>query len=117
MRHMVCLLFVAMLCAVVIVAQQSGLAPASGASNQGQQPIRVTTHLVVEEVTVKDKNGKPMEGLTTNDFVLTEDGAPQTISFIEFQRLQAPSNSAEPASWSPSATPRCSVGASHRGCA
>src|SRR5580704_15016468 len=64
--------------------------------------IRVGTQLVVEEVTVKDKSGKPVEGLTANDFILTEDGVPQTVSFVEFQRLQAAANSAEP---TPAATP------------
>ena len=45
---------------------QRGTTPASAASPQTQTPppIRVTTQLVVEEVTVKDKSGKPIEGLT-----------------------------------------------------
>ena len=59
-----------------------------------QQPtFRAGTRLIVEEVTVKDKDGKPIEGLTAKDFIVTEDGEPQTISFVEFQRL---SNSSEP---------------------
>jgi VWFA-related protein len=38
-------------------------------------------------VSVKDKDGRVIEGLTANDFVVTEDGEPQTVSFVEFQRL------------------------------
>src|SRR5208337_3657163 len=38
-------------------------------------------------VSVKDKNGKPIEGLTAKDFVVTENGQPQTISFCEFHQL------------------------------
>ena len=38
-------------------------------------------------MSVKDKDGRVIEGLTANDFVVTEDGEPQTVSFVEFQRL------------------------------
>jgi len=61
---------------------------------QPQQPppenlpkFQSTTQLVIETVSVKDKNGKPIEGLTAKDFVVTENGQPQTISFCEFQQL------------------------------
>jgi hypothetical protein len=49
---------------------------------QGQQPftLKVDTQLVVETVIVRDKDGKPIEGLTDKDFVVTEDNIPQTIS-------------------------------------
>ncbi len=50
--------------------------------------ISVSTHLVIETVTVKDKDGKPIEGLTAKDFVLTEDGKPQTITICEYQKLR-----------------------------
>src|ERR1043166_2658022 len=46
-----------------------------------------TTQLVVETVTVNDKNGNPVENLTINDFTITEDGTPQAIRFFEFQKL------------------------------
>jgi VWFA-related protein len=60
-----------------------------------QQPpdkpiFRSSSLLIVETVTVKDKEGRPIEGLTARDFTLTEDGEPQTISFVEFQRLPGP---------------------------
>src|SRR5688572_3110492 len=55
---------------------------------QQSQPIfRSGSLLIVETVTVKDTDGKPIEGLTAKDFTITEDGEPQTISFVEFQRL------------------------------
>ncbi len=49
--------------------------------------IKVQSNLVVEAVEVKDKQGHFIQGLTAKDFVLTEDGAPQTIKFCEHQNL------------------------------
>src|SRR5207245_8085595 len=49
--------------------------------------FRTGTRLIVQTVSVKDKEGRAIEGLTAKDFVVVEDGEPQTISFVEFQRL------------------------------
>jgi VWFA-related protein len=49
--------------------------------------LKVETRLVVQTVSVKDSGGNPLEGLTAEDFILTEDGVPQTISVFEFQKL------------------------------
>src|SRR5439155_23249707 len=45
--------------------------------------------LIVQTVSVKDKDGKTIEGLTAKDFIVSEDGQPQEISFVEFQRIDA----------------------------
>jgi VWFA-related protein len=57
-------------------------------SAEQQQPtFRTATHLVVQTVSVKDKDGKPIKGLTARDFIVTEDGQPQEIAFVEYQAL------------------------------
>jgi VWFA-related protein len=57
---------------------------------QKEQPavFRSSTRLVVNTVVVKDKDGKVIEGLTPKDFIVTEDGKPQEVAFVEFQRLE-----------------------------
>jgi VWFA-related protein len=60
------------------------------AQDQPQQPnftINISTQLVVQTVSVTDKDGKPIEGLTAEDFLLTEDNVSQTISVFEFEKL------------------------------
>src|ERR1700737_2981569 len=79
---MISTLFVMMLSGPLVRAQQPREAP---------QPIfRADTRLIVENVVVKDKSGNPVQGLTAKDFTVTEDGVPQAISFVEFQRLIPP---------------------------
>lgn len=73
------------LCAFVLRGQQVGQNAPITASRQ--VTFRASAQLVVETVVVKDKNGRPVEGLTAKDFTVTEDGIPQTIRFFEFQKL------------------------------
>ena len=56
--------------------------------------FQATTQLVVEMVSVKDKDGKVIEGLAATDFIVTENGVQQTIRFCEFQKLQETPDSA-----------------------
>ena len=43
----------------------------------GAVHLQPAAQLVVETVNVKDKSGKPVDGLTAKDFTVTEDGVPQ----------------------------------------
>jgi VWFA-related protein len=57
---------------------------------QEQPPsVRFTAsaNLVIVNVSVRDRSGAPIEGLTRDDFEIFEDGKPQSISVFEFQRL------------------------------
>jgi Ca-activated chloride channel homolog len=66
------LALIAVLGGVSVAAQQSG----TGA----QLTIAVDVDLVVFNVTVTDQQGRPMSGLKSGDFVLSEDGRPQAIT-------------------------------------
>ena len=70
---------------VMTAAQQIG----QNASPQDNLPATFTagTQLVVEHVSVIDKKGRPVSGLTAKDFAITENGVPQTIRFFEEQKL------------------------------
>ncbi|WP_031500561.1 VWA domain-containing protein [Bryobacter aggregatus] len=69
-----------------------------------EQPIfSSNTQLVVETVSVKDKKGNSISGLTAKDFTLTEDGKQQSIAFVEFQKL--PDDPAPDAAYTASVAP------------
>jgi VWFA-related protein len=70
-------------------SQQPPVPPKAPApADDGVAKFTSNSQLVIEVVSVKDKSGKAIEGLTAKDFVITEDGKPQTISFCEFQQLK-----------------------------
>ena len=46
-----------------------------------------TSNLVIVDVTVKDKAGKPIDNLKQSDFSVLEDGKPQKLAVFEFQKL------------------------------
>jgi VWFA-related protein len=58
--------------------------------DNGESPaIRFSTNsnLVIVDVNVKDKAGKPIEGLKLGDFTVLEDGKPQKVSVFDYQKL------------------------------
>jgi VWFA-related protein len=54
--------------------------------------IRLNTELVQVRAVVTDRNGRPVDNLTRDDFEVFEDGRPQQISFFSVER--APGSSA-----------------------
>ena len=105
MHRTVLALILAALPAAILSARQEGTA-------QSPPVFRSGFRLVAHSVTVKDKNGHAIEGLTANDFVVTEDNQPQQVTLAVFQRIEADPGaarvtSAQPPSpsTSPSAVP------------
>jgi VWFA-related protein len=57
--------------------------PAANTQSAGlQATLSVQARLVTLPVTVRDKKGKIVSGLTKEDFTLTEDGRPETIKYL-----------------------------------
>ena len=62
-------------------------------AQQTDEPVvtfKSSSTLVIVSVFVRDRDGKPVEGLKKEDFKLLEDGKPQNISVFEFQKLDDP---------------------------
>jgi TonB family protein len=73
--------------AAAVVVTLSPLRLVAAPQQAGGTPrLRTDTKLVVTQVKVWYPNGNPVEGLTANDFEVTEDDVPQPIRFCEFQK-------------------------------
>jgi VWFA-related protein len=72
-------LFACLISGSMLCAQQ----PTRIHNENGVYTLHEDTHLVLLDVTVTDKRGRPVDGLTKDDFKLQEDGLPQTINFFE----------------------------------
>jgi VWFA-related protein len=57
------------------------------AQQQAQPVFRASVNLVTQIVVVTDAQGRPVRGLTARDFILTEDGRPQTVVFADFEEV------------------------------
>ena len=67
--------------------QPSPAAPNVRVASSPLPQFRSSTTLVITDATVKDENGKAIEGLVAGDFAVTEDGKPQQIAICEFQKV------------------------------
>jgi VWFA-related protein len=92
----------AILLTLVPLGAQQPPPPANANTNEGAAKFTTSTQLVVETVMVKDKSGNPVEGLTAKDFTITEDGKPQAIAFLEYEKLVDPKTGPAPAIAAPS---------------
>ena len=81
------LIIALVLCLFLPASGQQPLPTAAGRPDTGLR-ISTTTQLVVEDVLIKGKDGKPITNLKASDFTITEDGKPQDIKVFEFQALE-----------------------------
>src|SRR5579871_2732001 len=49
--------------------------------------FKIESNLVVVNVAVRDRNGAPITNLKKEDFVLLEDGIPQSLAVFELDKL------------------------------
>src|SRR5947209_12456898 len=52
--------------------------------------LKASTRLVVVNVTVRDKQGRPVTGLSANDFTVNENGKPQKVASLAYFDSQSP---------------------------
>jgi VWFA-related protein len=74
------------LLAIAVVLSARGAMPGQSGSSPPDHPastITVTTRLVILDVVVTDKYGAPVENLTRDDFIVTEDKVPQQVRTLE----------------------------------
>jgi VWFA-related protein len=68
-------------------AQQT--AAQQAAAHQSSAVLRSSSDLVRIDVEVTDKSGKPIKGLTANQFTITDEGKPQAITSFSFSDIEA----------------------------
>lgn len=76
--------------ALLLTSLEAGAQVVGSNTVPGQAPgftLQVQSQLVVEAVTVTDKEGNFVHGLSAKDFSVTEDGAPQTVRVFRFEDL------------------------------
>ena len=59
------------------------------AAHQSSAVLRSSSDLVRIDVEVTDKSGKPMKGLTANQFTITDEGKPQAITSFSYSDIEA----------------------------
>ena len=64
-----------------------------------QPTFRTAVDVVQVDVSVLDKNRKPVQGLTTADFTILEDGKPRPIVAFVPVNLEEPNHALAPAAW------------------
>lgn len=75
----------------VLMGVVGGL-PAQKPQDQGIPVIKMTTRLIQVNVVVHSKDGRPVEDLTKEDFVLLDKGVEQKIRYLSVTKAGTPAN-------------------------
>jgi VWFA-related protein len=91
LRSLRCLVFfVAVFAASTISPQQAPPPQSTTSATAPSASLRATTHLVLVDVVVYDKQGNHVSNLTSADFTLRDRGKPQTIAVFSDERAGEP---------------------------
>ena len=72
---------------VILIGFGVAAQPHAQAPRQPATVFRSGTELVLVNVVVRDKSGAVVRGLTRDDFAITEDDKPQTVTSFDFEEL------------------------------
>jgi len=88
-------LWIVILAALMAAGQQ---APQKVTAQPAGTPTKFISNanVVIVDVTVKDKSGNAIDSLTQDDFIVLEDGHPQTVNIFEHQKLTMEPEPPEP---------------------
>ena len=73
--------------ATVLVVALFSTSPSARQSIQRRSTFRGGVELIYVNVVVRDKDGNVVRGLKAEDFVVTEDGKPQSVSSFDFEEI------------------------------
>src|SRR5690349_4066483 len=69
-----------------VIAQSVPAAAAQSPQDKSPFVLKTSTHLVLVDVVATNGKGEPVTDLTAEDFVVNEDGHPQTVRSFSFQQ-------------------------------
>lgn len=80
----------------LVALTAAGQQPLPQAPAPAKPTFTSSSNLVIVDVTVRDKSGKPVDNLKLQDFTLLEDGKPQKVQVFEHQQLSTEPEPPEP---------------------
>ena len=102
--------------ALILAVHTCSLAALAGARQDPAPPqatFRTGVDVIQLDVSVLDKDRRPVRGLTAADFTILEEGSPRPV--VEFKAVDVPPASSPPAGWARDVPEDVTVNAPPRG--